>query len=929
MRGASLVLSISFSFLIVYSLSQERHPSYTELLREYSEADQLYHKALHINTSTDKGAIWENQLNQLALSKFRNLEQHLPQNSSADSLHFFLSLKTGELYHYFDSLVPAQLYYNRAIAVKQRLPFLVDSFVFKPYLFSGNIYFRQNKLDEAAVCFKKAEAIQEKYSLKLEESERLFNDLGLLYFQSGNYQQASNYFRKAGHVLAKNNPFYEDLFVNYQINYAIVLFKLEKFSEADSILHGLLPYGLHLDEIYNNIGLIQHRLKKFQEAIVSFQKVHYSNALQIGLQNDRANAWLALKNYDSVFTYLNAALQKNKKFNRKNTSVDFGLSLKIYGDMEKDQSNFTQALRHYQQALNQFYPAFTDSSIHANPKKFTGRFSYVHLFHTLEAKAAVLDALYLQTKNMYWAREELNAFGAAFLLIDYIEKTYDSDEARLFLEKSKYAIHDRPVVLAFDLYTKTKLKDFLEMAYELDQKNKATVLAFNDHRNQLNIPATGLREQEHHLKVAITRLSLQAPSSEAVLRKESERQISELEMQLGKVQEKIGQHYPVVTMKVPTISFIQNQMLDDETQLLSFHLGEKKLTVFSITKSAFRGIEKNIYPEFYKDLENFVSRLHTLSDTLSSDDEENKRLNLFLLDSVLDPSFKRLIIIPDNELNFLPFDALKQGNSFLIEKYSIQYQYSTLLLKKDNKDFSKATTVSFAPFTKEDYSGESLKFYQLPQSLQEVSGLDGTLFINEKATKQNFLDNYGRNQIIHLATHAVAYDSAGHFSFIAFAPWNDPTQDGYLLYAPEIYNLDFSKNRLVILSACETGFGKLVKGEGIMSLSRAFSYAGCPNIIASYWKADDQATAYLGQKIHVYLKKGFSVDEALQKAKKDYLLDRSINPRMKQPAYWANLVLIGNYQPHAHPFDYAWIWSIILIVAALLILIRRFIRSPA
>ena len=73
------------------------------------------------------------------------------------------------------------------------------------------------------------------------------------------------------------------------------------------------------------------------------------------------------------------------------------------------------------------------------------------------------------------------------------------------------------------------------------------------------------------------------------------------------------------------------------------------------------------------------------------------------------------------------------------------------------------------------------------------------------------------------------------------------------LYAPEISNLKLDSTQLVILSACETGTGQLVKGEGLMSLSRAFAYAGCPDIITSLWKAEDKTTAFLTQQLHYYL----------------------------------------------------------------------------
>ncbi len=127
-------------------------------------------------------------------------------------------------------------------------------------------------------------------------------------------------------------------------------------------------------------------------------------------------------------------------------------------------------------------------------------------------------------------------------------------------------------------------------------------------------------------------------------------------------------------------------------------------------------------------------------------------------------------------------------------------------------------------------------------------------------------------------------------------------------------NLD--STQLIILSACETGDGRLVKGEGLMSLSRAFAYAGCPNIITSLWKAEDKTTAFLTQRLHHYLEKGLTKDKALQKAKLDLLKDPGTDPRFKTPNYWAHLLFIGNYETDYHRSNWWWIGLFITIATA-------------
>lgn len=911
-----------FSLLMLFLNSQNSSQNFIQILKTYQEVDGIYQHALKINPVTQKDEALEDKLNKTALQQFLQIEKGIPeQNRAFDSLHFFLSLRIGELAHYYDSLPMALHYYQQAISLKKQLPELADSFAFKPYLFSGHIYFYRNQLDSAQFNFKQAEKIQDKCNQKIKESERLYNDLGVLYFQAGNYKEASNYFQKATQLLDNSNPYYRNFYVNYNINTAIAYFKLDDNNKAEQILKELLPYREHLNEIYNNLGLVEQQQGMFKTAIDWFQKVHYQSALDIGLENDKASSWLSLGQIDSARKCLQTALLMHVKYNGPyRTSIDHGLTFKISGDLEMKEKNYSLSLSLYQKALNQFYPSFSDTSIYANPKEFSGFFSYIHLFHTLVAKAQAFDTLYQSSHNILWAREELKSYEASLSLIDYIERVYQSDEARLFLAKSRYLIRDQPIDIAFELYKQTKDNSFLEKAYEMDQRNKASVLAYNEERNQLLPPSSKLRSREQALKEDITRLSL---SFANVADKDNistiNGKIRDLEIQLNKVQETISETSPSIEIAIPRIKDLQDHLLDPSTMLVSYHLGAKKLTVFSITRSKYRAFQRDLYSEFQNDLKSFIYQLNLSSDVLPSDTIQ-KKLSSVLLKDIITNDYNRLIIIPDEQLNYLSFEALPYNGAYLINHCSIQYQYSTSLLKTETTNFKKAKVVSFAPFTSQGYEDSTLHLEPLPYSKEEISQLPGNSFSGNQASKRNFLEKIHGSEVIHLATHASASDSEGIPSYIVFAPWKQPTRNDFLLFSPEIYNLSMQDQKLIILSACETGHGKLVPGEGVMSLTRAFAYAGCPDIITSLWKADDEATAYITQKMHNYLQEGYPIDRALQVAKINYLSDRSIHPRRKQPAYWSHLVFIGNYQPIYK--NHTWLITLILVVmAALLALI--------
>ena len=121
----------------------------------------------------------------------------------------------------------------------------------------------------------------------------------------------------------------------------------------------------------------------------------------------------------------------------------------------------------------------------------------------------------------------------------------------------------------------------------------------------------------------------------------------------------------------------------------------------------------------------------------------------------------------------------------------------------------------------------------------------------------------------------------------------------------------------MVISACETGQGELVSKEGVISLARAFAYAGCESTISSLWKADDQSTSYILRKFYVYLQKGYTKSKALQQAKLDYLESDAIN---KSPAFWSHLMLMGNTDP-VYTTGFSWKEGLIALGAIIIVLV--------
>jgi len=312
---------------------------------------------------------------------------------------------------------------------------------------------------------------------------------------------------------------------------------------------------------------------------------------------------------------------------------------------------------------------------------------------------------------------------------------------------------------------------------------------------------------------------------------------------------------------------------------------------------------------------------------------------------------KNLIIIPDGELSRIPFEALltkkysaewKGWNNtnyfsempFLIKNYNISYSYSANLFYETNP--KSGTTPEFralndwlalAPvFDNDSVSGTNLRTRQLIQkSSKDGSGnintrgwlRDGTYISplpgSESETKQifNIFENNNKKAVLkthqyadeefvksgalkdfkflHIATHGMVNEDKPELSCILLAQDSTSTEDN-VLFSGEIYNLELNAD-LTVLSACETGLGKIAEGEGVIGLTRALLYAGSKNIIVSLWQVSDESTKELMVDFYknIFNKEKSGFAQPLSKAKRKLIKDG----KYAHPFFWSPFILIG------------------------------------
>jgi CHAT domain-containing protein len=396
---------------------------------------------------------------------------------------------------------------------------------------------------------------------------------------------------------------------------------------------------------------------------------------------------------------------------------------------------------------------------------------------------------------------------------------------------------------------------------------------------------------------------------------ERERDLFQVELRRGGSRYAAGQYAEALDA-----GRIRREMLDAETVLVEYQLGEKQSYAWALTKSGLttavlpgrKQVEQTI-AGYRKQAAAPVSAL-TVTAALERLDTEGRKLYQMLLapvEAALEAK-SRVVIVPDGALAYLPFEALP-GRERMIERFSVSYapSASTLAALRDRdrqRSSPERTLLAFADPSSAGRKESSpvlaawrergFAFTPLPNARVEVAGIR-SLFrpeashvylgaeAREQSLKSEQLESY---RYVHFAAHGYFDEEQPSRSGIVLSAEGDDANDG-VLQAPEIMRLRLNAD-LVTLSACQTGLGEVLAGEGVMGLTRAFFYAGAQSLVVSLWNVNDAATGELMKHFYVNLKGGMPRDEAMRRAK--LKLIATPNSPWRHPYFWAPFVFVGD-----------------------------------
>lgn len=845
----------------------------------------------------------------------------------------------------------AQEYFQLSLSINKEILNKNDPKLGLVYINIGRFFSLTGNDEKALELLTQAEDIYKLADSKSRNLSSIYLNIGAIYVNKANYEKALSYYKKALtliqdsktgnqtdlHTVLLNLGFIYEKKGDYQAAnsyYLQSLQKGEKLQNSVKVLRGLANINFLLD---NNIAATAY----YEQALKSSYDLFGADNPETALTYSKYGEFCSLTGNNSKAT----------EFMRR--GLDF--YVKAYGEKSRDAGNaylflanfyertkaYDEALHFFQHALISSFSDFSDDDIFSNPKPAKKNLDYAQL-KIVSGKASTLLAKYMSNPSaMEYLKASAETYSLAIQLMEALRSTYQEEDSKLMIAGTEKNMVLNAIKTQVEIYRKINDNKAFEKAFEYSEKGKSSVLLSylrdNEAKNLGKIP-------EQLLKMDISLKSDLAFYNRLVfdesIKKDANQSkidlwnttLFELSRKHDSLIDVIEKNYPAYynlkyDNSVIPITSVQKQLTEKQA-LIEYTLADSLLYMFVITRNESELYVSSLDTLFYHNLK--VIREMLIGKSFNNYSPEDFRAfthsSYQLYQVLLDPAKsqtqdKDLIIVPDADLGYLSFDILLtkpadakakgyRGLSYLIKQVPVSYAPSATALFEGLKDTEVVTNhkvLAFAPSydnikaikVDELLRGRTYRDYLLPipGAQEEVKILKkifrSKVFDGEEATEKSFKKNARDFSILHLAMHTIINNENPMYSKLVFFHNSDTVEDG-MLNTSELFGMKLNAE-LAVLSACNTGTGKLEQGEGIMSLSRGFFYAGVPSIIMTSWAVEDQSGALLMSSFYKYLEKGKPKNEALQLAKIEYL--ENTDQLKAHPHFWAAYMNIGDIQP--------------------------------
>ncbi len=812
-------------------------------------------------------------------------------------------------------------------------------------------------------------AIERTHGSDAEALAYALEGLGLSYQENGDYDTAIDYFKQAIESIKIDESAYshEESRLLRQIASCY-----QSKNDFQSVVPNLKQSIAILDQLPDEKYYQQTRWYAYKDLAEAYRwsgdtqkaKKYIEKAIQMHHENELLEQYKSWVTYGDIYwkegndaqalkCYERAKSDAEEEFDSYQYHVALAKPLAAMAKVYSHQEKYPLALAFYGEALEFLAIDFHANAVTQNPSSdiLINEFAALQI---LIEKAATLSRFYQSTQEEHLLEAAHETHLLVAEIVHAIRLGYLAAGSKHTLVEKTNSFYLAAITNALALHRSKKEQSYLSAAFMFAESNKAVQLyeSIKDESARNSVRASdSLLQQERNLRAELTfyetgileeRQKKKSSNQDLIQKLEKRRFQLKNEIQTCiQLLEKQNPLYHSLKKQTEPIALaeLQKKMPHSKTAIVEFVLAEENGYAFFLSKEQSFVLpivgKQNLRGDL-KEMSRLIASPSKTTAAFKTDFALFHHLSSSLYKkllaeglSLLPDEVDQLIIIPDDLLNYLPFDLLTTNAKvdkatpyfykdldYLFADYKISYHYSASMTTVERNPINKAIRepkfLGFAPSfeTTEIAKARTCqegKLFDLFCNEKEVLGISeilaGKTYLDEAANSTAFIEEAPNYQILHLATHACVQEEETDLNKIFFSKEEYLTQK-------QLSNMNLQAE-LTVLSACNTGAGKWQQGEGVMSLARCFLMAGSESVLTSLWSVDDCATSTIMLDYYKNLGQGFSKDQALAKAKENYLYEADLNE--SHPYYWAAFVQFGNIAPLSfsrHNSRYYW-WGLL------------------
>jgi CHAT domain-containing protein len=823
-------------------------------------------------------------------------------------------------------------------------------------------------LDKALDFMLKAKDIREeiyKDNLNHPDLATSYSNLGLRYQDLGNLDKALDFMLKAKDIREEiykdnlNHPDLATLYNNLGLRYKD-LGNLDKaldfMLKAKDIEEEIYKDNLNhpdLATLYNNLGLRYKDLGNLDKALDFmlkakdiFENIYKDNlnypALAT-LYNNLGSMYQDLGNLDKALDFMLKAKDIFENIYKDNLNhPDFAALYNNLGSMHQDLGNLDKALDFMLKAKDIREEIYKDNLNH--PDLATSYFYLGLMYGYLKELKKYYDYstkaydIYIHNRDRsfkYLGQKQKFKYNENNST--YIEKLFNSSNLYIQeLNKNQEKIQDLNIKeIKENLFNK-----WLQYKGSISDFENIITLLYNKTEDK-NIKEAIKKREELRKKVSAL---YHTKEMDLTKLEQKNKIIEQYEKEISNIENNLAQKSSLLSKEISLEEITYENLvpyLKEGELYIDYAYVSSNYYIFTLNNKAeinfffIDGYESYKIDTYIQDYKEDIAKLTVKSNDTSLTNEDiqitkeilHTLYNLLINDYIFFSNKEKYILSLDGVLGYLPFEALYDGEKYLIENKSISYvpsgkEFIRLIGNSSNNsenivvfanpDFGKVNVITSKEYENRFRSLEEICelgeyiFTSLPGTQKELEAIEDQFSIssysNEKATKKSFLQ-IEDSKIIHCATHAFFLNCPNTENpllkiGIAFSKANVIVQEEQSKYRPfiatglEIAAMKLQGTDLVVLSTCDSAIGDLLSSEGLMGLNKAFIQAGTKSVIASLWKANDLQTAIFFENFYETVSiesydDQINYGKILQSTKQRFIEDN------KHPLFWAGFTFTG------------------------------------